>query len=109
MALSHNLAKPKPYSLNPKPQTLKGVALSLNLAKQGLSVAMIGPIEGGWPNNYGVWMDEWDALGLPLECIQQTYASTRITISADESIGIDRAYGKVGLITSPQLILNPQA
>ena len=72
-----------------------GVVLALNLAKQGMSVAIIGPVLGAWPNNYGVWLDEWEPLGLPDECIEYTYASTRITISSDESIGIARPYGKV--------------
>lgn len=72
-----------------------GVAIALNLARQGMSVTMIGPIGGAWPNNYGVWLDEWDELGLPDMCLEQTYESTRITISGDESIGIPRAYGKV--------------
>jgi len=72
-----------------------GVVIALNLAKQGMSVTMIGPIAGAWPNNYGVWLDEWEELGLPDMCLEQTYESTRITISATESIGIDRGYGKV--------------
>ena len=72
-----------------------GVALALQLAREGMSVSIIGPIGGAWPNNYGVWLDEWEELGLPDFCLEQTYASTRITISASESIGIPRAYGKV--------------
>lgn len=72
-----------------------GLAIAMNLAKNGMSVAVLGPIAGAWPNNYGVWLDEWAALGLPDYCLEHTYKSTRITISATESIGIDRSYGKV--------------
>ncbi len=35
------------------------LALASELAVQGLSVVLIGPINAGFPNNYGVWMDEW--------------------------------------------------
>ncbi len=35
------------------------LALASELAMCGLSVALIGPINAGFPNNYGVWMDEW--------------------------------------------------
>jgi hypothetical protein len=35
------------------------LALASELAMRGLSVALIGPINAGFPNNYGVWMDEW--------------------------------------------------
>jgi hypothetical protein len=76
-----------------------GLAIAMNLAKNGMSVAVLGPIAGAWPNNYGVWLDEWAALGLPDYCLEHTYKSTRITISATESIGIDRSYGKVRGIT----------
>ena len=72
-----------------------GLVMALNLAKQGMSVAILGPIAGAWPNNYGVWLDEWDELGLPDYCLEHTYETTRITISENESIGIDRGYGKV--------------
>jgi len=37
----------------------------------GMSVTMIGPIAGAWPNNYGVWLDEWEELGLPDMCVFQ--------------------------------------
>lgn len=35
------------------------LALASELAMRGLSVVLIGPINAGFPNNYGVWMDEW--------------------------------------------------
>jgi lycopene epsilon-cyclase len=40
-----------------------GLALSAELAKQGLSVALIGN-DRHIVNNYGVWLDEFKALGL---------------------------------------------
>ena len=72
-----------------------GLALALAMARQGLSVAILGPVAGSWPNNYGVWLDEWEELGLPDYCLEHVYESTRITISGDESIAIPRGYGKV--------------
>ncbi len=40
------------------------LALASELAMLGLSVALIGPINAGFPNNYGVWMDEWFAASI---------------------------------------------
>jgi hypothetical protein len=71
------------------------MALALAMAREGLSVAIVGPVSASWPNNYGVWLDEWDELGLPDDCLETVYESTRITISGEESIAIPRSYGKV--------------
>ena len=49
---------------------------------QGLSVALIDPqIDGAWPNNYGVWECEWQALqetlGTPLDqCVDTRWEVT---------------------------------
>ena len=40
-----------------------GLAAAAELAKQGLSVAMVSP-ESKFVNNYGVWLDEFKDLGL---------------------------------------------
>jgi len=71
------------------------IAMADALALEGMTVAVVGPIAGAWPNNYGVWMDEWSVLGLPDSCIESQYDTTRITISKGNSISIPRPYGKV--------------
>ena len=40
-----------------------GLALSGELAKRGLRVCLVGP-ETKFTNNYGVWVDEFNDLGL---------------------------------------------
>mmetsp|Transcript_19578 Transcript_19578/g.46506 ORF Transcript_19578/g.46506 Transcript_19578/m.46506 type:complete len:691 (-) Transcript_19578:123-2195(-) len=70
-------------------------AIAEAMAKEGMRVAIVGPIKGAWPNNYGVWMDEWEELGLPRSCVEYEYKTTRITIASDNSIEIPRPYGKV--------------
>jgi len=78
------------------------IALAAELGRAGAKVCVVGPVQGAWPNNYGVWRDEWEELGLPERCIEETYASTRITISVNESISIPRGYP-----TSPNTTLFP--
>ena len=40
-----------------------GLTLSAALARRGVSVCLVGP-ESKFTNNYGVWVDEFAALGL---------------------------------------------
>jgi lycopene epsilon-cyclase len=40
-----------------------GLTLSAALAERGLSVCLVGP-ESKFTNNYGVWVDEFRALGM---------------------------------------------
>lgn len=42
-----------------------GLALAACASGNGLSVGVIDPLlKSEWPNNYGVWVDEFEALGM---------------------------------------------
>ena len=57
------------------------IALAAELGRAGAKVCVVGPVQGAWPNNYGVWRDEWEELGLPERCIEETYASPPLVLS----------------------------
>lgn len=70
-----------------------GLALAAESAKLGLKVGLIGP-DLPFTNNYGVWEDEFKALGLE-ECIEQVWRDTLVYIDDNNPIYIGRAYGRV--------------
>ena len=49
-----------------------GLYLAAQLAERGLSVGLVGP-DTPFVNNYGVWMDEFEALGLE-GTVERAYA-----------------------------------
>lgn len=70
-----------------------GLALAAESAKLGLKVGLVGP-DLPFTNNYGVWEDEFKALGLE-GCIEQVWRDTIVYIDDDNPISIGRSYGKV--------------
>lgn len=70
-----------------------GMCLAAEAAKQGLNVGLVGP-DLPFVNNYGVWTDEFAALGLE-DCIEQTWRDSAMYIEGDSPIMIGRAYGRV--------------
>lgn len=75
--------------------------------KHGRSVCLIDPrLSAPWPNNYGVWQDEWQALeaklqlGLP-ECLGYTWSLTDCyfggswDVPAEDRLRLERGYGRV--------------
>ncbi|KAL3682046.1 hypothetical protein R1sor_000068 [Riccia sorocarpa] len=70
-----------------------GVSLAAEAAKQGLSVGLVGP-DLPFTNNYGVWEDEFAALGLE-NCIEQTWRDSAMYFESDTPLLIGRAYGRV--------------
>lgn len=70
-----------------------GMCLAAEAAKQGLNVGLVGP-DLPFVNNYGVWTDEFAALGLE-DCIEQTWKDSAMYIEEDSPIMIGRAYGRV--------------
>eukprot|EP00249_Psilotum_nudum_P021041 c27948_g2_i1 orf=254-2071(-) len=70
-----------------------GLALAAEAAKHGLDVGIIGP-DLPFTNNYGVWKDEFTALGLE-NCIEHVWKNTAVYLSLDHPILIKRAYGRV--------------
>ncbi|KAH9298218.1 hypothetical protein KI387_029900, partial [Taxus chinensis] len=70
-----------------------GMSLAAESAKQGLNVGLIGP-DMPFTNNYGVWEDEFEALGLQ-KCIEHIWRDTVVYLKSDEPLLIGRAYGRV--------------
>ncbi|KAL2945213.1 Lycopene epsilon cyclase chloroplastic [Bienertia sinuspersici] len=70
-----------------------GLALAAESAKLGLKVGLVGP-DLPFTNNYGVWEDEFKALGLE-GCIEQVWRDTIVYIDDDNPICIGRSYGRV--------------
>ncbi|CAO2841518.1 unnamed protein product [Amaranthus hypochondriacus] len=70
-----------------------GLALAAESAKLGLKVGLVGP-DLPFTNNYGVWEDEFKALGLE-GCIEQVWRDTIVYIDDDNPISIGRSYGRV--------------
>lgn len=70
-----------------------GLALAAESAKLGLKVGLVGP-DLPFTNNYGVWEEEFKALGLE-GCIEQVWRDTVVYIDDDNPIFIGRPYGRV--------------
>ncbi|KAK6163567.1 hypothetical protein DH2020_000431 [Rehmannia glutinosa] len=47
-----------------------------------------------WPNNYGVWADEFESLGL-YDCLDKIWPMASIFIDDEKTKYFDRAYGRV--------------
>ncbi|KAJ4868087.1 hypothetical protein Rs2_50367 [Raphanus sativus] len=70
-----------------------GLALAAESAKLGLKVGLIGP-DLPFTNNYGVWEDEFNDLGLQ-KCIEHVWRDTIVYLDDNNPITIGRAYGRV--------------
>eukprot|EP00899_Mesostigma_viride_P022212 jgi/Mesvir1/3175/Mv16333-RA.1 len=71
-----------------------GLMLASELGKRGVSVALIG-VESAFVNNYGVWIDEFQALGLA-DTLDQRWSHCVCYLGSDEPLKLMRAYGRVG-------------
>nr|BAW34177.1 lycopene beta cyclase [Ipomoea batatas] len=47
-----------------------------------------------WPNNYGVWVDEFEAMDL-LDCLDTTWSGAMVYIDDRTTKDLDRPYGRV--------------
>jgi hypothetical protein len=55
-----------------------GVAVAERVAKAGFKVCVIDPNPlGTWPNNYGVWVDEFAAMGLE-DCLEVVWPKAKV-------------------------------
>lgn len=70
-----------------------GLALSSELAKQGLSVCLIGN-DVPFVNNYGVWVDEFRDLGLEKN-LNRIWQDALCYFGEDKEVRIGRQYGRV--------------
>ncbi|GER36543.1 lycopene beta-cyclase [Striga asiatica] len=65
------------------------------ISQHGIKVCCVDPSPlSAWPNNYGVWVDEFQSLGLE-DCLDKTWPMTCIHINDQKTKYLDRAYGRV--------------
>jgi lycopene beta-cyclase len=61
-----------------------GLAVGERVARAGFSVAIIDPAPlGVWPNNYGVWVDEFEAMGLG-DCLEVIWPKATVYLDSDD-------------------------
>lgn len=74
-----------------------GLAVGERVARAGYKVCIIDPAPLGiWPNNYGVWVDEFEAMGLG-DCLEVIWPKAKVFLDSD-NLGakfLDRPYGRV--------------
>lgn len=56
-----------------------------------------------WPNNYGVWVDEFEALGFQ-DCFHKTWPMASVYLSEQKVKYLDRPYAQV-LTTQPNYFI----
>ncbi|KAJ1404196.1 Lycopene cyclase, beta/epsilon [Sesbania bispinosa] len=72
-----------------------GLAVAQQVSEAGLSVCAIDPNPRLiWPNNYGVWVDEFEAMDL-LDCLDTTWSGAVVFIDDKTKKYLDRPYGRV--------------
>ncbi|GKV41708.1 hypothetical protein SLEP1_g49206 [Rubroshorea leprosula] len=72
-----------------------GLAVAQQVSEVGLSVCTIDPFPKLiWPNNYGVWVDEFEAMDL-LDCLDTTWSGAVVYIDDKTKKDLDRPYGRV--------------
>jgi lycopene beta-cyclase len=60
-----------------------GLAVGERVAKAGYRVCIIDPQPLGiWPNNYGVWVDEFEAMGLG-DCLEVIWPKAKVFLDSD--------------------------
>lgn len=72
-----------------------GLAVAQQVSEAGLSVCSIDPSPKLiWPNNYGVWVDEFEAMDL-LDCLDTTWSCAVVYINDKTRKDLDRPYARV--------------
>lgn len=72
-----------------------GLAVAQRVSEAGLSVCSIDPFPKLiWPNNYGVWVDEFEALDL-LDCLDASWPGAVVYINEQSKKLLDRPYARV--------------
>ena len=60
-----------------------GVAVAYRVAEAGFSVCVVDPEPySHWPNNYGVWVDEFQAMGLE-DCLHVTWPKAKVWLNSE--------------------------
>uniref|UniRef100_A0A0C9QVY0 lycopene beta-cyclase n=1 Tax=Wollemia nobilis TaxID=56998 RepID=A0A0C9QVY0_9CONI len=72
-----------------------GLAVAQQVSEAGMKVCCIDPSpQNIWPNNYGVWVDEFEALDL-LDCLDTTWSGAVVYVDDNTKKLLDRPYGRV--------------
>lgn len=86
-----------------------GLALSAHLGETGLKVFTCDPaLNKGWLPNYGVWIDEIEALGLR-ECLMTEWPVATVLMggeNGDEKISLKRPYGRMDRVKFKEHMMN---
>lgn len=72
-----------------------GLAVAQQVSESGLSVVSIDPNPNLiWPNNYGVWVDEFEAMDL-LDCLDATWSGALVHVNDKSTKELNRPYARV--------------
>eukprot|EP00245_Coleochaete_scutata_P007935 TRINITY_DN23763_c0_g1_i1.p1 TRINITY_DN23763_c0_g1~~TRINITY_DN23763_c0_g1_i1.p1 ORF type:complete len:576 (+),score=78.67 TRINITY_DN23763_c0_g1_i1:39-1730(+) len=72
-----------------------GLAVAQRVSASGLRVCCIDPTPRSiWPNNYGVWVDEFESLDLA-DCLDYTWDTAVVYLDDEREKRLDRPYGRV--------------
>ncbi|KAK9845376.1 hypothetical protein WJX81_004833 [Elliptochloris bilobata] len=75
-----------------------GLAVADRVSQAGFRVCVVDPAPlAAWPNNYGVWADEFEAMGLE-DCLEVVWPQAQVHLDNNERFGsryLRRPYGKV--------------
>ncbi|XP_042478950.1 lycopene beta cyclase, chloroplastic/chromoplastic-like [Macadamia integrifolia] len=72
-----------------------GLSIAQQVSQVGLSVCLIDTSPKLiWPNNYGVWVDEFEAMDL-LDCLDTTWSRAAVFIDDQTHKYLNRPYGRV--------------
>lgn len=72
-----------------------GLRLAEQVARYGIRVCCVDPSPlSVWPNNYGVWVDEFEGLGL-VDCLDKTWPMACVVVNDGKTKYLDRPYGRV--------------
>ncbi|KAH7671354.1 capsanthin/capsorubin synthase protein [Dioscorea alata] len=72
-----------------------GLRLASLASKHGLRICCLDPSPLLlWPNNYGVWVDEFEAMNLT-DTLDKVWPSATVIINDQKSKHLDRPYGRV--------------
>ncbi|KAG4961151.1 hypothetical protein AAZX31_13G296600 [Glycine max] len=73
-----------------------GTRLAEQVSLYGVKVCCVDPDPlSVWPNNYGVWRDEFESLGLE-DCLDKTWPMACVYVDDGKTKYLDRCYGRVG-------------
>ncbi|KAF5744889.1 hypothetical protein HS088_TW07G00470 [Tripterygium wilfordii] len=72
-----------------------GLRLAEQISSYGIKVCCVDPSPlSMWPNNYGVWVDEFESMGLE-DSLDYTWPMTSVHIDDHKTKYLDRSYGRV--------------